>query len=197
MVTARLIANPALLDYHVDMGPPIVNWLAYTYLIPAACLIAASRMLQPLEVDRARGFEQPLYSKGWAVGAAFTGLCAVLVIFAWINLAIQDYYSTGPGLQVSLSRMPARDTTASVAWAVYALSLLALGMWRKSKSLRWLSLGFLLLTIGKVFLHDLGELKDLYRVASLLGLAISLIMVSFGYQRFVFGRDADEKEDST
>jgi uncharacterized membrane protein len=45
-------------------------------------------------------------------------------------------------------------------------------------------------TIGKVFLHDVGELGDLYRVASLLGLAISLILVSLAYQRFVLrGRD--------
>ena len=36
-----------------------------------------------------------------------------------------------------------------------------------------------------MFLYDLGELEDLYRVASLLGLAITLILVSFAYQRFV------------
>ena len=34
-------------------------------------------------------------------------------------------------------------------------------------------------------LYDLGELEDLYRVASLLGLAVSLIVVSVAYQRFV------------
>jgi len=35
-------------------------------------------------------------------------------------------------------------------------------------------------------LHDVGQLRDLYRVASLLGLAVALIAVSLGYQRFVF-----------
>ena len=59
-------------------------------------------------------------------------------------------------------------------------------MARRSQGLRWISLAFLVLTIGKVFLYDLGELKDLYRVASLLGLAVSLILVSLAYQRFVF-----------
>jgi len=43
----------------------------------------------------------------------------------------------------------------------------------------------LLVTIVKVFLYDLGHLQDLYRVASLAGLAISLILVSLLYQRFV------------
>ena len=42
------------------------------------------------------------------------------------------------------------------------------------------------LLLGKVFLHDLGELEDLYRVGSLVGLAVSLIVVSLVYQRFVF-----------
>jgi uncharacterized membrane protein len=46
-------------------------------------------------------------------------------------------------------------------------------------------------TIAKVFLHDVGELGDLYRVASLLGLAVSLILVSLAYQRFVL-RARDE-----
>jgi uncharacterized membrane protein len=62
-------------------------------------------------------------------------------------------------------------------------------MARAATGLRWLSLAFLLVTIGKVFLYDLGALRDLYRVASLVGLAVSLILVSLLYQRFVFRRE--------
>ena len=58
--------------------------------------------------------------------------------------------------------------------------------------MRWLSLGMLVLTLGKVFMHDLGELEDLYRVGSLVGLALSLIIVSLIYQRFVFRSDSGE-----
>jgi uncharacterized membrane protein len=94
---------------------------------------------------------------------------------------------------VSFERLPARDLTTSLAWAIYALVLLALGVGRRSIGLRWVSLGLLLVTIAKVFLHDLGELRDLYRVASLLGLAVSLILVSLAYQRFVFREAAAEK----
>jgi uncharacterized membrane protein len=53
-------------------------------------------------------------------------------------------------------------------------------MHRDIQGLRWISLAFLLVTIVKVFLYDLGHLQDLYRVASLVGLAVSLL-----YQRFV------------
>ncbi len=47
------------------------------------------------------------------------------------------------------------------------------------------SLGFLMLTVGKVFVYDLGQLTGLYRILSFLALGVSLILVSLLYQRFV------------
>jgi uncharacterized membrane protein len=47
--------------------------------------------------------------------------------------------------------------------------------------------------VAKVFLYDLGQLRDLYRVLSLLGLAASLIAISLAYQRYVFN-DKSSKE---
>jgi uncharacterized membrane protein len=61
-------------------------------------------------------------------------------------------------------------------------------MRRKQSGLRWASLVLLVIVIGKLFLFDLSELQGLYRVASFLGLAVSLLLVSFGYQRFVFAK---------
>ena len=87
---------------------------------------------------------------------------------------------------MSFGDRPAQRLTVSIAWGLYALLLLGIGVARDSVGLRWISLAFLLITIGKVFLYDLGALTDLYRVASLVGLAVSLILVSLLYQRFVF-----------
>jgi uncharacterized membrane protein len=70
---------------------------------------------------------------------------------------------------------------------------LGLGVGRALSSLRWASLVLLLMTIAKVFLIDLGHLDGLYRVASMLGLALSLLLVSFLYQRFVFRRTVTDK----
>ncbi len=186
--TVRLVANPALPGYYPLGGRPIVNWLLYTYLVPAAALIAGARLLAPREVERRRGWEKLLYSQGWPVAAIACGLAAIGVIFVWINLEIFHFFSSGDRLLISFDRLPARDLTTSLAWIGYALVLLALGLARASRGLRWISLAFLVLAIGKVFLYDLGELGELYRVASLLGLAVSLILVSLAYQRFVFGK---------
>jgi len=192
--TVRLVANPEVLSYHLRVATPVLNWLTYTYLVPAAALVFSHRMLRPREVDRLTGWEDRLYPVRKPIWAACCGLAAVGVVFAWINLAIADVFATGEMLELSFQRLPARDATTSVAWAVYALVLLMIGVKSKSSSLRWLSLGILVLTLGKVFLHDLGELEDLYRVASLVGLAISFIVVSLIYQRFVFQTKSEDGE---
>jgi uncharacterized membrane protein len=190
--TVRLVANPEVLGYHVRGGVPVLNWISYTYLVPAAALLFSGRFLRPREVNRLVDWEERLYPKRYPIGAAACGLAAVVVVFAWINLAIADIFASGPNLELSFQRLPARDATTSVAWAVYALVLLAIGVKSKSSSLRWLSLGLMVVTLGKVFLHDLGELEDLYRVGSLVGLALSLIIVSLVYQRFVFRSDPED-----
>ena len=187
--TARLL-NPAVLGYYPRPAFRIVNWLMYTYLVPAAALLATAALLEPREAARARPWERERwYAGGWPIAAIGCGAAGLVVIFVWINLAIADWFTSGPVLRLSFERLPARDLTTSLAWAIYALVLLAVGMGRGRIGLRWASLGLLMITIAKVFLHDLGELRDLYRVASLLGLAVSLIAVSLAYQRFVF-RDA-------
>jgi uncharacterized membrane protein len=194
VVTARLIANPAVLGYYPRSAWRIVNWLLYTYWVPAASLLAASFVLRQNEVRLARPWEkEAIYGTGHPVGSIACGLAAVVVIFVWINLEIADWFATGPTLAFSFERMPARDLATSIAWAVYALVLLGIGMARQTSGLRWVSLAFLVLTIGKVFLSDLGQLKDLYRVMSLVGLAVSLMLVSVGYQRFVFRKTAAEE----
>jgi uncharacterized membrane protein len=58
-----------------------------------------------------------------------------------------------------------------------------------SRGARVSALGLLLVTILKCFLHDLARLGGLYRVASLLGLAISLVLVGVLLQRFVMMKE--------
>ena len=186
--SVRLVANPALLGYYPRSAQRLVNWLLYTYLVPAAALFGSAALLRPSEAERGRDWEEGLYAGGRAVGAAGAVVAAIVVVFVWINLAIADWYATGATLTLSFGDQPPQRLTVSIAWAIYALALLGFGMGYNSTGLRWISLVFLLVTIGKVFLYDLGALGDLYRVASLLGLAVSLILVSLLYQRFVFRR---------
>src|SRR5439155_737296 len=134
-VTVRLVANPAVLGYYPRPAFRIVNWLLYTYLVPAAALLGTAALLHPRELVRARGWERErLYQHGLPAGALGAGLAALVVIFVWINLAIADWFATGPMLRVSFERLPARDLTTSPAWAGYALVLLAIRRSRRTSS---------------------------------------------------------------
>jgi hypothetical protein len=127
VVAVRLVGNAEVLAYHPRGEWRIVNWLAYAYLVPAAAMIHAARQLRPLEVPRLRGWEKPLYVRIQPLGAAATGLAALVVVFVWLNLAITDWYSTGDALRLAAARTPAEKLTTSIAWALYAIGILPSG----------------------------------------------------------------------
>lgn len=162
--TLVLLEDPARYEL---TGWPVLHWISYVWCVPALAALLAARVL--------RG----------RLGAA-SGLVGLLLLFLWINLEILNLFGGGPVLDVSFQRDPVRDLVTSLVWGLYAVTLLGLGVSRVSVGLRWVSLAFLLATIGKVFLYDLGKLEGLYRVSSLIGLAFSLLLVSLVYQRFVF-----------
>jgi uncharacterized membrane protein len=64
-----------------------------------------------------------------------------------------------------------------------------LGMALKNRPARIGALVVLVLTVAKVFLHDLWALGSLYRVGSIVGLAIALLGVSFVTQRFILPKE--------
>lgn len=119
---------------------------------------------------------------------SFTGVLAaalVLLAFAWTNAAVFNHYAPEGTLRVTFERMQARDLTLSLAWATFAGGLLLFGLLRGSMGMRWASLALLVTTIFKVFVHDLGSLTGLSRVASLLGLSLTLMAVSLAYSRLL------------
>ena len=185
----RLLANPEVLRYQ-PRGRPIVNWLLYTYGVPALACFAGAVWLR--RAERRRG-ETPAYDV--LAGdrthlAAAAGLLGLLLVFWLINLEIADFYSAGRYVEVDFSRHLQRDLTRSFAWGLYAVTLLVLGLLRRERGLRVVSLGFLMLTVGKVFVYDLAQLSGLYRILSFLALGVSLIVVSLLYQRFVKQEEA-------
>jgi uncharacterized membrane protein len=73
--------------------------------------------------------------------------------------------------------------TYSAWFMLFGAILLAVGFWRRSAFLRWQALVLLAVTIGKVFLADMSQLSQGYRIVSFLGLGALLLAVSFVYQR--------------
>jgi len=170
----RLALNPTVLTYHPRAPWPVFNWYLYAYGIASACLIMGARLLRS---PKGRFFNVDVRPVLYSLGT--------VLAFLLLNIEIADYFSAGSTLTFQFSGNLARDMTYSLGWAVFAVVLLLVGMRTGSRGTRLGSLGLLVLTILKVAFHDLWRMGDIYRVASIVGLAVSLIGVSFLYQRFL------------
>jgi uncharacterized membrane protein len=180
-VVVRLTLNPAVLAYHPRSAAPIVNWYLYSYLVCAVALFVAAWILPKSERER-WPFALPALNSG-----------GTLLLFFLLNIEIADFYSRGPNLTFNFfSSSLAQDLTYTIGWATFALAMLIAGIIMHTRAARVAALILLLVTILKCFLHDLGRLGGLYRVGSLLGLAISLVIVGILLQRFVMVREPAE-----
>ncbi|HET7705168.1 MAG TPA: DUF2339 domain-containing protein [Thermoanaerobaculia bacterium] len=176
-VFVRLVLNPAIFESYPRASNPVFNWYLYTYGVCAAAFFAGAKLLP---ADHRRSIAT-LASGG------------TVILFFLLNLEIGDYYSTGSRFAFNfLSASLAQDLTYTIAWALFALAMLIAGIWFRARGARIAALSLLVITILKCFLHDLGRLGGLYRVGSLLGLAISLVLVGLLLQKFVLRRPVEE-----
>jgi uncharacterized membrane protein len=124
-----------------------------------------------------------------------TSAAGTVLLFFLLNIEIADFYSTGPTLTFNFfSSTLAQDLTYTIGWAVFAIGMLVAGILLRAKPARVAAIMLLAVTILKCFLHDLGRLGGLYRVASLLGLALSLVVVGVLLQKFVMAKSAAAEE---
>lgn len=106
-------------------------------------------------------------------------LTANCFLLAAVSFAIHSYWIGSTAAD--------RDVYEQIAYSAWFMAfgaiVLAVGFWRRSTALRWQGLIALCLSIGKVFLVDMRELSQGYRVLSFLGLGALLLAVSFAYQK--------------
>jgi uncharacterized membrane protein len=169
----RLALNPAVLGYHPRSGFPILNWHLYTYASAAAAFFVAGRLTAS---PRDRIGNIPLPATLFSLGT--------ILLFLLLNIEIADYFSTGPTITFDFEGNLARDMTYSIAWSLFGLALLLVGMHRQVAGIRYAGIGLLAVTLAKLFLHDLASLDQLYRIGALIVVAIVLIGSSYLYQRF-------------
>jgi len=180
----RLAFNPAVLEYHARTATPIFNWYLYAYGISTVCLFLGARLLAP-----------PRNLVGEINVPPVLASLGTVLAFLLVNIEIADCFSTGTTITFKFSGDFARDMTYSLAWGVFAFIVLFIGIQRKVRGARYAGLGLLVATLLKLFLHDLWSLGGLYRIGSLIGLALVLIPVSFLYQRFLSAKtEAAETE---
>ena len=173
IVFVRLVLNPEVFSYHPASHLPVLNWYLYTYLVSAIAFFLAA-YFWPRDVR---------------AGMAAANVGGTIILFVLLNIEIADFYSKGPNLAFNFfSSSLAQDLTYTIGWAVFAVAMLIAGIAFHTRSARVAALLLLVVTILKCFLHDLARLGGLYRVGSLLGLAMSLVLVGILLQKFVMSK---------
>jgi len=172
----RLAFNPAVFEYHARSATALFNWYLYAYGIVIVCLFAGARLLAPPR-NRIQQFNVPplLLTLG------------TILAFLLVNIEIADYF-TAEGSRVLTFKFSGdfgRDMTYTIAWGLFAFGLLVAGIARRLPAARWSAIGLLVVTILKLFLHDLAQLEALYRIGAFMGVAVIAIGASFAYQRFL------------
>jgi uncharacterized membrane protein len=170
----RLTFNPAVYHYYERSDVRIFNWFLYAYGIVIVCLMAGGKLLAAPR-NKVLGVSAPplLYTLG------------TVLMFWLLNLEIADYFSEGRHVTFRLyGGSLGQNTTYSIAWAIFALAMLVVGVWKQLRPVRYAALALLGITLGKLILYDFARLQALYRVAAFLGVAVISVLASVLYQRF-------------
>lgn len=155
---------------------PVFNAFALPALGVIACLlgaVAATRRFAPRLATAER----------MAVGAV--GLGALVLLWLVLSVDASGFFDAQARLdQANRLRWEwLGEMSLSILWAVYATVLLAIGFRFRQAGMRWLAMGLYAVTVGKVFLVDMAELEQIYRILAFFVLAILMGVAARAYQR--------------
>jgi uncharacterized membrane protein len=163
---------------------PIFNQRFATYLVAIAVFALVAWLAHRSVAAEPAGFDRP-----WQSIAAVAALIINGLILIAVSLEIHTYWwgNGWRGGYAQYAQYPMyAQFTYSAFFMLFGSILLALGFSRHSAFLRWQALVLLAFSIGKVFLVDVSELSQGFRILSFLGLGALLLAVSFVYQRDLF-----------
>jgi uncharacterized membrane protein len=123
------------------------------------------------------------------------GAGALLLLFCWSTLETSSflrYWHDQQQLKTNL-----QPIGITMLWAIFALSFVGTGLVKRIRPLRYTGLALFVVVIAKLFLFDLHSLvgdNSLYRVISLLVVAVLLICGSAVYIKFE--RNAEDQKEN-
>lgn len=120
----------------------------------------------------------------WTTPAA-TFLVAANFLTLWLlSFEVWDYFGSRQAARLVTEGRSIQHLSLTALWALYAVVLLVIGIWRRSRPVRVAGLGLLALPIIKVFIYDVFALEQVYRIVAFVGLGVLLIASAYLYQRY-------------
>jgi len=164
-----LLETPIL--WPINVGGVFVNLLLLAYALPAVLALLLSYAVA--------GRRSAAYANTIAAGA-------LMLALTYLTFEIRRLYH-GPVLTHGPTT-GAEQYTYSIAWLVFGVALLAIGIVFNSQRARLASAVVIALTILKAFLIDMSTLTGAYRALSFMCLGLVLVAIGWLYQRILFRR---------
>ena len=119
----------------------------------------------------------------WGIG--ITGVCGITLVWLVLSLECHGYFVSRSFISgdVELWRWRAQ-LALTVFWILFATALLLLGFRFNRSRLRWFAMGLFGVTVLKLFIVDMANVQQIYRIVAFFILAVVLGLVARGYQRF-------------
>ena len=119
----------------------------------------------------------------WGIG--ITGVCGITLVWLVMSLECHGYFVSRSFISgdVELWRWRAQ-LALTVFWILFATALLLLGFRFNRARLRWFAMGLFGVTVLKLFVVDMANVQQIYRIVAFFILAVVLGLVARGYQRF-------------
>jgi uncharacterized membrane protein len=156
----------------------LANARVMTSVLVIAVLYGLARLYSKDDSDPEEGRRTP---------AMALRLVANALTLTLLTSEITAYWHVFDARQLSRSASAdmhfAREMMLSITWAVYATILVIVGLIRKYAPIRYFAMAVFAVTIVKVFAIDLAELDRIYRVLSIIGLGLTLLLTSYLYQK--------------
>jgi len=166
-----LLDNPAIWPVRIEAA--FINPILLGYALPAVLALVLSYA--------AAGRRRAAYANTIAGGALVLALC-------YVTLEIRRLYH-GPLLTAGATG-GAEQYSYSIAWLVFGVALLGIGLVFHSQRARLASAVVIALTILKAFLIDMSTLSGVYRALSFMCLGLVLVAIGWLYQRILFRQQA-------
>ena len=193
------IAAVRLLDLQFS-PPPIGQWVfvnqraaCSAFVIALLYVLASLNRRHAVPTPESRIPKPELRIPIFALRVPTPDIRAILLVAAnvltlsWLTSEITAFWQlrelVGRSSALSRSGHLAREVMLSITWSAYATLSIVVGLRRQYAPIRYFAIAVFGITILKVFMVDLAALERIYRVLSIIGLGVLLLMSSYLYQR--------------
>lgn len=112
--------------------------------------------------------------------------------FAAALVLVSTSFEAGRIARMVSSDPTSQRATLTIWWAIFGSALIVAGFWRTAPAARYAGLALIGVAIAKAILFDLADTEGLWRVASIIGPGLLMLIVAAGYAKVsaTLGRSA-------